>query len=1141
MKTMRVFGLLACAGALVAQHVASSITGDVADPSGLPLGLARVTLVNAATRVQLETLTDDLGVFEFLSLAPGAYDVEVVSAGFKKLVKPGLRLPANQRLSTGTLTLELGGVSETVTVSGRVETVQSVSSERSVVLDRLFIDNLQALSRDPMELVGMLPGVVIGGGNSVAVQSPQTLRTMSVQGGRNNRTNFTVDGIGALNIRTNAAFAVSPTMDAVEEVQVQLSNYQAEYGRSAGPTINFSTRAGSQGFHGGAYFFLRNEALNANSFSQNRFGQPRQRYRYRTQGLTAGGPVYIPGKFNRAKNKLFFFFSESQQPTVFPAGLAQVTMPTVLERRGDFSETVDQKGALLAIRDPLTREPFAGNRIPASRINAAGVSLLNIFPLPNIADKQRRFNYQAAQIPLETPRREELLKLDYSPTSRYTVSGRYIQEFNDQINDGVTNYALLRTRLARIGKNISVRSVQNLSATLVNDLTFGYNRLRNDTVPRDASDLAKVQRSPLGITLGQFNKSGNPADLIPALSFGALLSGEATPTIQQPFGQQKLETYSLVENLSKHAGRHVLKAGIYYERSLAGEQLGGNNFAGAFNFMIDNNNPGDARHPYANAALGNFDTYREVSSRPVTPFRFTNLEVYAQDNWRAGKKLTLEYGLRVYWHPPEYVATGAMAGFDASRYDPARRVRLYEPFRSPQGIVGRDPATGALVPNALIGALVPGSGDIGNGMLLGPDPGAPSGLFNHRGAHFAPRAGFAWDPFGKGDTAVRGGLGVFYDRASGAIAQSLAGNPPVVLTPTVYYGNLSNFLGSSGVLFPQTVVGIDPRSKLPTVVNFSIGAQRRIASLFTLDTAYVGSLARHLPATRDINTTPLGATFRRENEDPTAPGRPLRPTLLRPYRGYDSIVIHEFQSNASYHSFQTQVTRRFGRRFNVYSSWTWSKALGYADFDGDRRSFLLPGWRDYGRSNNDVTHNLNASFIYAMPDLFSLRILGGWMLSGTSNVRSGRPWAVPYTQPGADFTGSTEGGRINVVASPDLAKSERTFERWFNPAAFARPRQGFFGVTRPEEADFGNAPRDVYRGPGIANWNLSLAKTFAIRERHQLQLRSEFYNAFNHTQFNRVNSNARYNAAGEQTNPQFGEVSGVDSPRVIQLSLRYQF
>jgi hypothetical protein len=853
--------------------------------------------------------------------------------------------------------------------------------------------------------------------------------------------------------------------------------------------------------------------------------------------------------FNRSREKLFFFFSESQQPAFLPPPLHQLSMPSQSERNGDFSRTVDQAGRLISILDPTTGRAFPGNMIPASRINQFGRQLLNFFPQPNIDDASRRFNYQQTGIPYQTPRREEVLKVDYNISSRHTMYGRYAQDSNDIITDYVSNYSAAGNRLSRPGRNFGFHATQIISARLVNDVTFGFNRLRNDTIPENEQERAKLQRAQTGITLGQFNKESNPLGLVPNLNFGALLSGDVAPRITQVYNETGMQSISFVDNLSRIQGPHTLKFGVYWERTTTND-LPQSLYAGLLDFAEDPVNPNRSGHPYANALLGNFTRYQEVSLRTQNRFRFNNLEWYAQDSWRATKKLTLELGLRMYWHQPEFETGGSMSTFDPGLFNSSRQPRLYAPFRHPQqGIVAVDPASGDIVPRTLTGAIVPASGDAANGLAIAGRNGTPQGLQRDRGVYFAPRVGFAFDPTGKGDTSIRGGFGLFYDRLAGAVIQPLATNPPSVVTPTIYYGNLDSFLGAAGVLFPQSINVISGKGELPATMNFSFGAQRRVSSLFVVDVAYVGSLSSHLAENRDYNTTPFATNFLRSNEDPTAAGRALRQTFLRPFIGYDAINVVEMSSNSSYHSLQTQIQRRFGKQLNIDVSWTWSKAMGYADGDRSIRSALLGKWRDYGRLGLDTTHILNVFFVYEIPTLS--RLAGGnplvkalfdeWRLSGISRFASGVPFGVALQAPGIDFTGSTEPGRINLVANPQLPKSQRTFSQAFNTAAFAYPAPGRFGITTLDTVDYGNAPRDMFRGPGINNWNLSLTKNIRIRESHRFSLGAEFFNAFNHTQFRRVNNQARYNTAGQQTNPQFGEYQSTNGARVIQLWLRYSF
>jgi hypothetical protein len=1138
---------LAFAFQVLGQGISGSIAGTVVDPSSLPIPGASVVVTNTGTGAQWRTLSDERGAFEFLSLLPGTFDIEVELTGFKRLLSAGHRLLASQRLSVGLLALEIGEFSESITVSGNIGTVQAISGERAANVTRLQLQNLPSLSRDPLEQWARLPGVVSDGAANSPIHRPVTLRDMNVMGGRRNNKNFTLDGVSALNTQNNQEASVTPDTDAVEEVQVMLSNHQAEYGRSSGATINLVTRSGTRDFHGSVYFYRRHESLNANGFFNNLYGRAKTPNRGQTRGLTIGGPIYIPGVFNTDRRKLFFFFGESQQPTKFPPSLWQYTVPTELERRGDFSQSFDQTGKLIAIKDPVTGAPFPGNVIPADRLNEFGTQLLKVFPLPANADPLRRWNYQTSGLVFEIPRRSEVLKIDYHLNDDFVLTGRYAQDRNDNVNWSPAAFKLGPHRLSRPGKNFSLRLNQVYSSNLINESGIGYNRLRLDQDVEGEEGLLALQREARGVELGQFTPENNPHGLLPDVTFGAVMSGVAAANIGIALlGERNFQRqFSFMDNLSWIRNRHIFKFGLYVERGDSTLFPGGGN--GAINFSVDANNPNDSGHPFANAALGNFRTYTEPVTRlGERNFRFWNIEWYGQDTWRLSPKLTLEYGLRLYLHPHEKEINGFSSSFDLSLFDPAKKVRLYQPFRNEQGvIVGRDPITGQTVPSNQVGAIVPGSGDPANGFRLG----GQGDLVADRGIHYAPRIGFAFDPSGRGNTAIRGGFGVFYDRTATLIVSRLSDNPPLFMMPTVFNGNLNSLLGATGAAFPQAVRGISDEGHLSTTMNFSLGVQRRVFSLFVLDVSYVGSLSRHMPEARDYNALPAAARFLASNEDPSRPGRALADPFLRPYQGYNQILITEMTSNANYNSMQLALRRTFGSRINFDVNYTWARALNYVSGDDGVRSRLLGGKRDYGRSDLAANHSVNGNMIVAIPDLsqwlnrnrYLAAVLDGWQMTMTAQIQSGYPQVVSLQAPGLDFTGSTEGARVNLTGNPNLPKSERAFSRHFDTSVFAMPKAGAFGITLPGDVDFGNASKDVFNQPGFNMWNASLSKVFRLYENHQLQVSGEFYNFPNHTQFRRADNVARFNAAGVQTNTRFGEYISGYGARQVQLGLRYSF
>jgi hypothetical protein len=418
--------------------------------------------------------------------------------------------------------------------------------------------------------------------------------------------------------------------------------------------------------------------------------------------------------------------------------------------------------------------------------------------------------------------------------------------------------------------------------------------------------------------------------------------------------------------------------------------------------------------------------------------------------------------------------------------------------------------------------------------------GYPRAFVDNRGVHFGPRFGFAYDVFGDGKTAIRGGGGIFYNtRPSGGEIGDLGRNPPSLLTPTSYYGNLNSYIRSSGVLFPSSFQATAPEGELPTIYNYSFGVQRDLGFQTVLDVAYVGSLGRHLLQRRDINGIPYGARFLPENQDPTT-GRPLQDNFLRPYAGFANIVVREPASSSSYHSMQAQLNRRFSRGIQFGMAWTWSKAMDLVDADGNTvAAFVSRRIWNYGKAGYDRTHNLVLNYTWDVPRLSRFwnhaatrAVLDNWQLAGIVSFISGAPLGISLgTVDGADITGGGDGARVVVLDKAVIPKSERTLQRFFDTSVFARPAQGTIG----------NAPKDVIRGPGINNWDVSIFKHFPIKDRAAFQLRWEMYNAFNHTQFAGVDTSTRFDVSGRQTNTRFGALTSSRDARRMQGSLRFTF
>jgi hypothetical protein len=1124
-----------------AQSVTGTITGTVKDSSNLPVSGATVTLIQPATGSERQTTTDVRGDFVFSSVAPGEYRISAAASGFKRYERMGVNLTAAETLRVNDLLLEIGALAETVTVVAQGAMVQTASAERAGVVTTKQLDSLLIRGRNVMSILQTLPGIVDTGGSD----SLTNTWSINAQGSRTNTNNVSLDGatLNAIGNMNNSVVTVS--MDAVAEVKVLLSNYQAEFGRTSGANVQIVTRSGSRDFHGLVSYFKRHEGLNANSFFNNRTGLPRGRYRFDTWTYQVGGPVMIPGKFNTNRDKLFFFWNQEFWPQTSTAE-GQVTVPTDLERAGNFSQSRDLNGSLIVVQDPENnRTPFPGNVIPASRLDASGIALLKVFPAANFFDTAisgRRYNY-IYQNENRNPSQTDTLKIDYHINANNIVTGNFTHSnFTTEGPNATTrqdNWHQVSQKSVNEGWAFIGRYQKIFGPSLINELNLSYiDRPWNNQV--EDAEVQRNQRDKVGFRAGQFYPDNNPLNLVPNATFGGV-TGAATLALEARF---PLTTdhwiFTFADHVSKTLGSHTLRFGLYADRVWATQGVAGLGlpFNGAIDFGRNVNNPLDTGYAYANAALGVFNTYSEPSDRPLPVHVARNIEWFAQDNWKVARRLTLDWGMRFYVVKPSFVEDDRLSGFDPQAFDPSRQVQLIQPQRQGNQRVGVHPTTGQVLPPVLIGALAPGTGSFTNGMIQ-PGGITPRALYKGRGVHYAPRAGFAWDIFGDGKTAMRGGFGMFYNRqAQGQILTPFIAQPPIVEAPTIYYGTLATLRNSTGYQFPNNVVGVDPQGKVPTTMNYSLSVQRDIGFGTVLDVGYVGSLARHLLWRRNLNSIPFGANFDPRNIDPTT-NAPLPPAFLRTYRGYNNLAFAEQASTSNYHSMQVTANRRFSRGLEFGVAWTWSKALTYNDGDTDTVSTQVPlrVW-NYGLTTFDRTHIFRINYQWDLPKLPAPHrildyVVNNWQFSGITSFISGQPLPVNFaTTVATDITGSpTDGARIVVLENPVLPKSERTFSRFFRTDVFRVPARGTVG----------NAAPTIIRGPGINNFDIAIFKDFPFGETRKFQFRCEMYNAFNHTQFSGVDNTARFDPQGNQVNTRLGEMTATQPPRRVQLALRFYF
>jgi len=1138
-----------------AQSVTASAGGTVLDATGSAIVGAKVRLLSEGTGALRETVTDPNGAFIFNAIPPGDCTLEVEFTGFKTYRRQSIQLVANDNLALGEIRLEVGAVTESVTVLAEGTSVQTASGERSGVVTSEEVENLTVINRDFAVLVALMPGVVDTA--NYEVQSFTGGSTYNVLGARSTGNSITVDGLTTEN--TNAGNANNQvSMDSIQTVKILVSNFQAEFGRKPGAGIYGVTKSGTQQYHGSAYWYKRHEQFNANSFFNNLNSRPETPYRYTTAGATIGGPLKLP---KVPRNKLFFFASSEQIREFRPKDIQTVTMPTEMERQGNFSQSLNSSGRLYSMKDPLTGQAFPGNIVPASRVNTNGQNYLKLLPLPNFfntAVSRYQYNY-VTQESMNVPKSMETVRIDYNIDPKTTVYGRFNYWWENQqgwaVSAGNSAWGWLPSTYKAETKTLVLSATRIVSPSLILEGSASVMRWIESGPPLNQADVARLNRKTAGVNLPQFHPEINPSNLVPRANFGGVTNAP-NPTINDRFPLRGAET-TFTGNLAltKTHRAHVSKLGMYAERwrALKGEA---GYFMGYFYFDTDTNNPLDSGYAYLNATLGNFRYYTESSTRPPLHEFTTSLEWFAQDNWRVNRRLTLDVGLRWGWSTPFYSNRREEAGFVPALYDLKQRVSLIQPTLVNRVRMGVNPVTGEILPAALIGAITPGVGNPFSGTVnLATDTSYPAGLRKTGGIRTAPRFGFAYDPFGKGKTAIRGGVGIFYEiHEKDTWQQAYHRNPPRQLNPQIWYSSFDSFMVAPGWNFPGNTKGIDAERQLGRTMNYSFGIQQNIGFRTIVDVSYVGSLGRHLLQERNINSTPLGTNFRLPaNEDPANPGRPLAVNFLRPYLGYGDIVYYDYTGNSSYHSLQVSARRSLARSLQFTAAWTWSKTMNYTDAEGYNASnqpgsnngvsgLISPKIWNYGKAGFDRTHILKLSWIYSVPkasrawnNIVVKKALDDWQVSGINTFMSGAPNFVSLSWSGTapDISGSSDGARVVMIANPIIPKSERTFYRNFNTEAFAAPAVGTWG----------NAPKDTVRGPGINNWDISLFKSFrAGPERLRWQFRCEAYNAFNHTQFSTQNTTAQFNTTTlKQVNAQFGQFTAARQPRRMQLALRLNF
>ena len=1092
-------GILLFTGVSHAQTNVGQISGRIVDASGGALPGAIVTITNEQTGLVQTTTTEAAGTYVFASLPSGVYKVRVELTGFKPVERVHLELDAASRRAAD-FQLEVGSLTEAISVSGVTSQVETQSGDVSRVITGEQVNSIALNGRNYAQLVQLLPGAVIQSTDPFSIGLSTT--GQAINGVRSPSTYFLVDGADNMDNGANGNTVTNPSLDTISEIRVLTANYSAEFGGRAGALINVVTKGGTREFRGSAYEYVRNQRFDARSFFDRDDPAPLE---FNNPGYTIGGPVAFRN-FNKDRTKLFFFFSQDWKLT--DQGSTNVgTVPTVEERNGDF-----RSSSLAAPRDPTTGQPFPNRMVPSSRFSANGPALLSAYPVPNFGGPGGNYVVTGTN---ETRSREEVARIDYVLSPKTQVSYRFshndVKIFNPFQGGSLGIVPGTRPRPGWT----TVGSVQTtLSNTLLNSVAVSITKNQIAAGPQNEV----IARSGLALTYPEVyssNRFGTGPD-VTLTGFTSYNAGD--------YIRNRNLTYQLRDDLSKVVGAHAIKFGaqITYSQKDQNTRPREN---GVVTFATSARN--STGNVVADALLGTFQNYTEGAQDQEWRARFWQYEFYAQDNWRVTSRLTLDLGLRYNIIPPLYSALNNFSTFDPARFDPAR---------APQ-VLATD---GSLVPgtgNPTNGIVIFGDGfpDAAHGVIPAADNPAAQALFDGlpRGgvateyADLAPRLGFAYDLFGKGRTAIRGGFGIFYDRVRTDYLSATAANPPFDQSATIFDGNIDNPTGGTQRTFPPNIAGIRSEMPTPRITSFNLGVQHEILSGTILHANYVGTLGDNLTRTVNINQLRPGTRL-------NPPASTTNVNALRPYPGYGNIIITENADESTYHSLQLSLTRRLLAGLEFGANYTYSKTR---DTSSGTPQDPYDIASDYGLSSIHRAHNVNTHFIWQLPffreggNRLTRGILGGWDVSGVVVYQSGAPFTV--TAPVDSARIGTNSTRATLIGDPSLPAGDRTPERWFNTAAFLNPAQMTPGV-------FGTSPRNVLIGPAFSRVDLSLSKGFALGRRAKLQVRAEAFNVLNHPSFTGLNTTVRFDAAGNPTGG-FGQVTSAAPGRVMEFGARVTF
>jgi len=1163
------FVVLACAGAFAQAN--SGVTGIVTDQTGAAVAGAKISLTDPATGLTKVTVSDGTGLYDISGLNAANYNLKVTAKSFETYEQKGVvvNISATFRVD---VKLTVGAESQTVTVEADALAVQGDSNVVSTLINEQQITELPTNGRNVIGLAALGLGV---SGNLPDLESPFSVTanySISFNGLNQAHNVWMIDGAEAYDRGSGGKMSVMPSQDSLGEFQVLASNYPPDYGIASGGTITMSLKSGTSKFHGGAWEFDRNDALDAHAWSDNDNGQLAQKseLRYNVFGGNIGGPVFIPHVYNSSKKKTFFFYNEEWRREVTGVGTGSIkTMPgaDIVTSASTFNFVIPTYNpatfltvptvadpALIAKfqADGLTMgQPFPNNTIPANLLDPNALAFNGTKNLPAATNADDTYTPTGGHLPVTV--REDLFRIDHNINDKWQLFGHYIHDAMDTVEATPEwqgdSYPTIGSNFSNPAYAAVVKLTGTLTPNALLEAAFNYNGNKIAIIPVSTVSAGFVK--PSGWNTGTyFAGSNDVGNRLPDIKWSTI-GGNSWGPGNDPW-TNGAEDFAEVIGLSITKGKHQMKFGGGYNRYTKNQVIGKDS-EGDYTFG-DGWNPATATTPagptgqltgdsYLDFLLGLSTNFNQANANPINHYVNSTISVYAEDNWHVNSKLSVQYGFRYDMMPHTWERNNQVSNFYPEMYQPG----LAPTFNSDGSFAA---ASAGLVTNS-IGTFYM------NGVGIAGQAGVPTALVKNDYKTFMPRVGFSYDLAGNGKTVVRGGFGTFYERIQGNDIYDAAGSPPFISQPSannVEFTNTSfNWQAGTAASTPTFAQGFNSLSRYypdPAVAQYSLGVQHEILPSLIMITQYVGNLDWHQNVWIPINNFPLSTPSATRAAYASGTLGTV-PTLEdRTYPGFANIRSQSTTQTGSYNSFQAGLRQQNKHGLSYELDYTYAHQIDSTpgSVDVDNNNPTRNPWNlkyDKGSGILDRRQVFSGNYEYKVPFFnhssgLTKSVLGGWEISGTVISEAGLPWLgnVAPSNVYGDTVGL--GGdysiRPNLTGKPHYVKTSQalgsgTRYRYVDSTGFSKPTPGWEGGPN---LGFGNIGKDAVVGPGRTNFSTALYKSFAFGEAAHFEFRADSFNTFNHTQYNSL----------QDTNPQngdFGFVNNTQDPRTFELGGKFIF